>query len=213
MLVSLYTVRVVLETLGAEDYGIYHVVAGIVSMFGFLSGSMATASQRYFSFELGREDSEQLKKIFSLSLLIYVIITALVLLLAETIGRWFVINKLLIPLERTGAALWVYQFSIISFLFAVLTSPYMAMIIAHEDMNIYAYVSIIEVLLKLGLVFILRFISWDKLTLYGILMCAVTIINTVVYRIVCIRKYKECAFSFRQTLHPSALKASLIYCL
>ena len=196
MLVSLYTVRVILETLGAEDYGIYNVVAGIVTMFGFLSSSMATASQRYFSFEMGRGDFEQLKKVFSLSLLIYVMIGVLVLLLAETIGLWFVNNKLVIPLERKTPALWVYQFSIISFLFTILTSPYMAMIIAHEDMNIYAYVSIVEVMLKLGIVFILRFIVWDKLALYGFLMLAVAIINTTIYRIICIKKYKECKFSF-----------------
>jgi O-antigen/teichoic acid export membrane protein len=196
MLVSLYTVRVVLEVLGAEDYGIYHVVAGIVTMFGFLSGSMATASQRYFSFELGRGDFEQLKKVFSLSLLIYVVIAALVLLMTETIGLWFVSNKLVVPEERMGAALWVYQFSIISFLFAVLTIPYMAMIIAYEDMNIYAYISIVEVLLKLGMVFILRFISLDKLVLYGVLMLAIAIVNTVVYRLICKKKYRECTFSF-----------------
>jgi len=196
MLVSLYTVRVVLETLGVEDYGIYNVVAGIVTMFGFLSGSMAGASQRYFSFELGRGNFEQLKKVFSLSLLIYVMIGVLVLLLAETIGLWFVNSKLVIPLERMTPALWVYQFSIVSFLFTVLVSPYMAIIIAHEDMNIYAYVSIVEVLLKLGTVFMLRYIAWDKLTLYGLLMLAVAIINATIYRIICMKKYRECKFSF-----------------
>jgi O-antigen/teichoic acid export membrane protein len=196
MLVSLYTVRVVLNTLGVEDYGIYNVVAGVVTMFGFLSGSMATASQRYFSFELGRGDFEQLKKVFSLSLLIYVLIGVVILLLGETIGLWFVSNKLVIPLERESAALWVYQFSIISFLFTVLTSPYMAMIIAHEDMNIYAYVSIVEALLKLGIVFILRAISWDKLFLYGILMLAVVVTITAIYRAICMKKYNVCKFSF-----------------
>ena len=196
MLVSLYTVRVVLETLGATDYGIYNVVAGVVTMFSFLSGSMATASQRYFSFELGRGDLEQLKRVFSLSLLIYVLIGVLVLLLAETIGLWFVNNKLIIPLERKTATLWVYQFSIVSFLFTILTSPYMAMIIAHENMNIYAYVSIVEVTLKLAIVFVLRFTLWDKLTLYGLLILFVAVINTTIYRIVCMRKYSECSFSF-----------------
>ena len=196
MLVSLYTVRVVLETLGAEDYGIYNVVAGVVTMFGFLSGSMATASQRYFSFELGRGDLERLKKVFSLSLLIYVLIGVLVLLLAETAGLWFVTNKLIISPERKVPALWVYQFSIISFLFTIMTSPYMAMIVAHEEMNIYAYVSIVEVALKLGMVFILRFITWDKLILYGLLMLVVAVVYTTIYRVVCMRKYRECSFSF-----------------
>jgi len=196
MLVSLYTVRMILETLGAEDYGIYNVVAGVVTMFSFLSNSMATASQRYFSFELGRGDFEQLKRVFNLGLLIYVMIGVLVLLLAETIGLWFVNNKLLIPLERKSAALWVYQFSIVSFLFTILSSPYMAIIIAHEDMNIYAYVSIVEVLLKLVTVFLLNFFAFDKLTLYGILILVVAIINTTIYRIICMKKYRECQFSF-----------------
>jgi O-antigen/teichoic acid export membrane protein len=196
MLVSLYTVRVVLETLGAEDYGIYNVVAGVVTMFSFLSGSMAIASQRVFAFELGRGGFEKLKKLFSLIFLIYVMIGILVLLLAETAGLWFVNNTLTIPPERKYAALWVYQFSIISFLFTILTSPYMAMIIAHEEMNIYAYVSIVEVSLKLVIVFMLRLIMWDRLALYGLLMLAVAVINTSVYRIICIRKYKECSLSF-----------------
>jgi len=196
MLVSLYTVRVVLNTLGVQDYGIYNVTAGVVTMFGFLSGAMAAAGQRYFSFELGRKDYEQLKKVFSLSLIIYVLIAIVVLLLSETIGLWFVSNKLVIPIERKAAALWVYQFSVVSFLFTILTGPYMAMIIAHEDMKIYAYVSIVEVFMKLGTVFILRFILWDKLILYGMLMLIVTLINTSVYRIICNKKYPECTFSF-----------------
>ena len=196
MLVSLYTVRVVLETLGVEDYGIYNVVAGVVTMFGFLSGAMATASQRYFSFEIGRGDFEQLGKVFSLSVAIYVMIAVLVLLLAETIGLWFVSNKLVIPLERKEAVFWVYQFSIVSFLFTMLTVPYMAMILANEDMNIYAYVSIIEAVLKLSLVFVLQLTTRDKLALYGFLMLTVAVINTSIYRIICTKKYKVCKLKF-----------------
>jgi O-antigen/teichoic acid export membrane protein len=196
MLVSLYTVRVVLNTLGAEDYGIYNVVAGTVTMFGFLSSSMATASQRYFSFELGRGDYKQLRRVFSLSLTIYVLIAALVLVLAETVGLWVVVNKLVLPPDRKTAALWVYQFSVVSFLFTIITSPYMAAIIAREDMNIYAYVSIIEAALKLGMVFLLRFILLDKLQLYGILLCSVTVVVTILYRTICVKKYPECRLWF-----------------
>lgn len=190
--VSLYTVRVVLNTLGAVDYGIYNVVAGVVTMFSFLSGAMATASQRYFSFDLGKKDYEQLKKTFSVSFTIYVIIALVVVLLAETIGLWFVYNKLVIPPERVQAARWIYQASIVSFVFTILTTPYMASIIAHEDMTIYAYVSIVEVILKLGIVFLLPFFSLDKLMLYGLLMAVVVIINTTVYRTICRKKYEEC---------------------
>jgi len=196
MLVSLYTVRVVLETLGAEDYGIYHAVAGIVTMFGFLSNSMASASQRYFSFEIGRGGIDQLQKVFSLSIFIYILISILVIILAETVGLWFVDNKIAIPTERKGTALWVYHFSIISFLFTLFSSPYMAMIIAHEDMNIYAYVSIIEVMIRLGVVFILKFILLDKLQLYGILMCIATIIITIVYFVICTVKYSSCRYKY-----------------
>jgi O-antigen/teichoic acid export membrane protein len=194
MLVSLYTVRVVLETLGAEDYGIYNVVAGVVTMFGFLSSSMAGASQRYLSFEIGRGDFERLKTIFSLSLTIFILIAVIIVLLAETVGLWFITNKLIIPNERRIVAYWVYQFSIISFVFTILTTPYMASIIAHEDMNIYAYVSIVEAMLKLGVVLVLNIITFDKLQIYGILLCITTFINTAIYRIICTAKYKECQF-------------------
>jgi O-antigen/teichoic acid export membrane protein len=194
MLVSLYTVKVVLNTLSVEDYGIYNVVAGVVAMFSFLSGSMASASQRYFAFEIGRKDFEQLERVFSLSLTIYVMIAMLVLVLAETAGLWFVANKLVIPAERKDTAIWVYQFAIISFLFTMFTTPYMASVIARENMSIYAYVSIVEVILRLLVVYILQVISVDKLKLYGFLMLAITVINTGIYRFICTKNYKECRF-------------------
>ena len=196
MIVSLYTVRVVLNTLGAEDYGIYNVVAGVVTMFSFLSSSMATASQRYFSFALGQNDSEQLKKYFSMSFTIYCLIALIVLVLAETVGLWFVTQKLVIPVERQTAAFWIYQASVFSMICTILTVPFMASIIAHEDMNIYAYVSIIEVVLKLGIVFLLPLFAIDKLIFYGLLMAGVVFINTAIYRTICVKKYVECKFSF-----------------
>ena len=174
LLVSLYTVRVVLNTLGAEDYGIYNVVAGVVTMFSFLSGAMATASQRYFAFEMGRGDNKALKKTFSVTLCIYLLLAAGIAILAETAGLWFVYNKLVIPV--------------------LLTTPYMASIIAHENMNVYAYVSIAEAALKLGIVFVLRVLPYDKLIVYGILLFAVSFINTALYRGYCKRKYEECVF-------------------
>ncbi len=196
MIVSLYTVRVVLNTLGAEDYGIYNVVAGVVTMFSFLSSSMATASQRYFSYALGQNDSKNLKKYFSMSFTIYCLIALVVLILAETVGLWFVTQKLVIPVERQNAALWIYQASIFSMICTILTAPFMASIIAHEDMNIYAYVSIIEVVLKLGIVFLLPLFAIDKLIFYGLLMAGVVFINTAIYRTICVKKYVECKFSF-----------------
>ena len=194
MLVSLYTVRVVLNTLGAEDYGIYNVVAGVVMMFGFLSGAMATASQRFFSFEMGRKNEAGLPHIFSVTLTIYAFLSAVIVIFAETLGFWFVCNKLVIPLERMTAAKWIYQCAVISFLFTLMTTPYMSAIIAHENMSIYAYVSIAEAALKLAVAFVLKIAVADKLILYGILLLFVAIINTGLYRFYCRRHYKECRF-------------------
>jgi O-antigen/teichoic acid export membrane protein len=196
MLVGLYTVRVVLNTLGAEDYGIYSAVAGVVTVFGFLNGIMAAALQRYFSFEIGRGDFERLEKIFRLSITIYVLIIVLVLFMGETIGLWYMGRKLIVPMDRKKIAMWIYQFSMVSLMFSIITTPYMAAIIAHEDMDIYAYVSIVEAGLKLVVVFFLRFFLLDKLLLYGILMCAVVLINTGIYRTICTHKYRECKFKF-----------------
>ncbi|HOV37299.1 MAG TPA: oligosaccharide flippase family protein [Spirochaetales bacterium] len=192
MLVSLYTVRVVLHTLGAVDYGIYNVVAGIVTMFSFLSGAMATASQRYFSYDLGRGDPEQLQKTFSVSLTIYIILALCIVAVAETVGLWFVYNKLVVPVERVHAARWIYQASVFSFVCTMITTPFMAAIIAHEDMDIYAYVSILEAGLKLGIVFLLPLFAVDKLIFYGLLLALAVVITTTVYWAICRKKYEEC---------------------
>ena len=196
MLVSLYTVRVVLNVLGAEDYGIYNVVAGVVTMFGFLSSAMATASQRYFAFDLGKQDYEHLKTTFSVTFQIYVLLAAIIVVLAETIGLWFVMNKLVIPPERLTAAIWIYQAAVFSFLLTLITTPYMASIIAHENMNIYAYVSIVEAVLKLAIVFLLQVLDYDKLILYALLLTTVGFINTGLYIIYCKKKYSECKFQY-----------------
>lgn len=196
MLVSLYTVRVVLATLGAEDYGIYNVVAGVVTMFSFLSGAMATASQRYFSFDLGKGDAEHLKTTFSVTFQIYVFIIAIVVLVAETLGLLFVNHKLVIPAERMTAANWIYQAAIVSFVLTLITTPYMASIIAHENMKVYAYVSIVEAVLKLGIVFLLKVLPFDKLSLYGVLLAVVAFINTGIYRLYCYKHFEECRLCF-----------------
>lgn len=194
MLVSLYTVRVVLNTLGAEDYGIYNVVAGVVTMFSFLSGAMATASQRYFAFEMGKGNEEGLQKIFSVTMTIYVLLALVIVVLAETVGLWFVNTRLVIPAQRMTAARWIYQFAILSFMVTLLTTPYMASIIAHENMNVYAYVSIVEAALKLGIVFVLQALPYDKLIVYGGLLLIVACINTGLYRGYCKKHYSECRF-------------------
>ena len=194
MLVSLYTVRVVLNTLGILDYGIYNVVGGVVVMFSFLSNTMASASQRFFAFELGRNDIAQLKKTFSLTVTIYFLIAFIVVVLAETVGLWFVNFKMVIPIERMVAANWIYQFTILSFVVTILTIPYDAAIIARENMKVFAYVSIIEVTLKLAIVYLLVLFSIDKLKLYAFLMFIASCIVSSIYIIISKRKYEECKF-------------------
>ena len=169
MFVSLYTSRVILNTLGVEDYGIYNVAGGVVTMFAFFNSAMSSATQRFLSFEIGKGDFIQLRKTFNATQIIHIGIAILVFILAETIGLWFVKTYLVIPPERLEAAIWVYHFSVLSFMVSIIQVPYNATIIAHERMNVYAYVSIIEVLLKLLIVFMLVWITYDKLILYGIL--------------------------------------------
>lgn len=194
VIVSLYTSRVVLQTLGVEDYGIYGVVGGIVSMIGFINASMSGATSRFLTFELGRGDFSRLSKTFSSALLVHIIIAVIVLVLAETVGLWFLCNKLVIPEGRMTAAHWVYQLSILSAMLTITQVPYNSSIIAHEKMDIYAYVEILNVSLKLLIVYLLQIGDFDKLILYAILMFAVSVIIIMVYRIYCLRKFEECKF-------------------
>ena len=192
MLVSLYTSRVILNVLGAEDYGIYNVVGGVVTLLSFLNSSLSTATQRYLNYEMGKNNTKALNKVFSMSFIIFCILTLIAVLIAETVGLWFVQNKLVIPDDRRSAALWVYQFSIMTFAVNMLMIPYTSAIIANEHMSIYAYLSVLEILLKLGLVLCLTIISFDKLKLYSIMMFAVTCFVTSVYKIYCTKKFPEC---------------------
>lgn len=194
MAVSLYTSRVILNTLGVEDFGIYNVVGGVVTMFAFLNSAMASGTQRFLSFELGKKDYEQLKKVFSMSINIHATIAIVIFILAETIGLWFLNTQLTIPETRINAANWVYQFSILAFLVTIMSVPYNASIISHERMNIFAYVSIIEVTLKLAIVFMLQWFGFDKLKLYAILVFLVSLIIRLIYGIYCKRNFKECTY-------------------
>lgn len=192
--VNLYVLRVVLTTLGVEDYGIYSVVAGFVTLLTFLPGTMASATQRFFSFALGQASHEKLKQIFSANWLLYAAISLIALLVFETIGLWFVKEHLSIPPERFAAALTLYHLTALSFIVSMFASPFMAIMIAHEDMHFYALLSIIEAMMKLVAAYLLLYITWDKLELYGQLILAVALINTAIYIIVCLRKYAECQF-------------------
>lgn len=194
MLVSLYTSRVILNTLGVEDFGIYNVVGGVVSMFSFFNSAMSSATQRFLSYEMGKGDFVQLRKTFNATQIIHIGIAVLIFFLAETVGLWFVKTYLVIPSERLEAAIWVYHFSVLSFMVSIIQVPYNATIIAHERMNVYAYVSIIEVILKLLIVFMLTWITYDKLKLYGILYFVVVFVIAAIYRIYTRRNFEESKF-------------------
>lgn len=194
MLVTLYTSRVILAQLGIKDYGIYNVVGGVVTMFAFLNNCMTSSTQRFMTFELGRGDMQRLKDVFAASLNIHATIALVIVLLAETIGLWFVNAKLVIPEERMIAANWVYQFAILSFCVNIIQVPYNAVLIAHEKMSVYAYISILEVFLKLGIVYLLVVCPFDKLIAYGILLFCVQLIVRCVYQIYCRKHYEESKF-------------------
>lgn len=194
MLVTLYTSRVVLSELGIKDYGIYNVVGGVVMMFSFLNNCMTSSTQRFITFELGKGDIQKLKDVFAASLNIHIMIALTVVVVAETIGLWFVNEKLVIPLDRITAANWVYQFSILAFCVNIIQVPYNAILIAYEKMNVYAYISILEAFLKLGIAYLLVVLSSDKLIVYGILVFFVQLIVSLIYQIYCKRKYNESKF-------------------
>lgn len=192
MAVSLYTSRVVLNTLGVEDYGIYNVVGGIVILLSFLNSAMAGATQRYLNVELGRNDITALKKVFGASLLIHFGVAVVVLILAETIGLWFLNNCMNISAVRMDAANWVYQFSVAAFLVSVISVPYNAAIIAHERMSAFAYISILEVVLKLAVVYVLLIVDFDKLKLYAVLIFCVGVLIRFIYGRYCKIHFEEC---------------------
>ena len=192
MIVSLYTSRVVLQTLGVVDYGVYGVVGGVVAMFGFLNASMAGATSRFLTYELGKGDDIQLHKTFCMAFYEHLIIAAILLLICETVGLWFLNSKLDIPSERLAAANWVFQLSVLSMLITVTQVPYNASIISHEQMDIYAYVEMFNVGLRLLIVYLLKVLLYDKLMLFATLVFLVTTGIAMFYRYYCLRNYQEC---------------------
>lgn len=191
MAVSLYTSRIILEVLGVEDFGIYNVVGGVVTMLGFINSSLSGATSRFITFELGRKEEGDLQKIFRCSVTVHYLLAALILLIGETIGLWFVLEKLVIPPERLNAALWVYQCSIVTIAIMIISAPYNALIIAHERMKAFAYISIIETIAKLLIVVALTQITYDKLIIYSILLVLLQIIIRLIYSFYCTRHFSE----------------------
>lgn len=194
MVVSLYTSRVVLNTLGVVDYGIYGVVGGFVAMFSLISSSLSSAVSRFLTFELGRGDKERLSKAFSTSLLIHIVLAVVVFVIAETVGVWFVNNKMTIPADRLYAANWVFQASILSFMFGLFSVPYNASIVSHERMSAFAYIGILDTTLKLLVVLFIAHCKWhfDKLIVYSLLLVAVSVSLQCIYLMYCRKYFEEC---------------------
>lgn len=191
MAVQLYTSRVVLNTLGVVDYGLYNVVGGVVTMFAFLNGAMVTSTQRYITFELGKGNFERLRIVFTTCVQIHLLLSVIIILLGETIGLWFFSTQMVIPTERYGAAMWVYQLSILTLCIQVMSVPYNSDIVAHERMGVFAAISVVEVVLKLAVVYLLVIGSYDKLILYAILIATVQLFVRFLYTRYCHYHYKE----------------------
>lgn len=196
LLVSLYTSRVILRYLGVEDFGIYNAVAGVVSMFNILTISLSASISRNLTFELGKGNYPRLHKVFCTSVNVQLIIIGVVLLLAETVGVWFLNNRMVIPAERMIAANWVFQFALLIFVASLISVPYNASIIAHERMKLFAYIGIVDVLMKLGVVFLLAASPIDKLIYYSILLLLVAIVVCSIYVVYCKKNFEECKFEW-----------------
>lgn len=196
MLIGLYTSRVNLHSLGVEDYGIYNVVGGIVVMFSVINGSISAAISRFLTFELGTGNIERLKKIFSTSVTIQIIISLIILVLAETIGLWFVNNKMVIPESRMYAANWVYQFSVFTFILNLICMPYSACVVAHERMSAFAWISIYDAVTKLAVALLTFIAPIDKLIFFSGIIVVFVLIQRMIYNWYCHRNFEECHYSF-----------------
>ncbi len=211
MFISLYTSRVALNALGVENYGIYSVVGGIVVVFSFLNAAMVSATQRFLNFEMGRGDAESIRRVFNTAQIIHLMVSGVVLVLAETLGLWFLNTYMNISPERMVAANWVFQFSVVTFIVNVISLPYNATIIAHERMSAFAYISIYEAVAKLAIALSISLISSDKLIAYGLMIMLVQVSVRVIYSVYCGHYFAECrhfAWSFDKPLLKSMLSFS-----
>lgn len=196
MLVSLYTSRVVLQALGVEDYGIYNVVGGVVAMFSMISSSLSSSVSRFLTFELGKGNREGLKRVFSTSLSIHVVLALVIVLLGETIGLWFLNTHMTIPENRLYAANWVFQASIFTFVINLLSVPFSASIVSHERMSAFAYIGILDIILRLLIVLFIAYsgLAFDRLIVYALLLVGVVGIMQAIYWSYCTRNFEECRF-------------------
>lgn len=196
MVISLFTSRINLQSLGVENFGIYNVVGGVVAMFSVFSGSLSVSISRFITYELGKGNQEKLKKVFSTAVSIQIFLAVCITILAEIIGIWFLNNKMNIPADRLNAANWVMHFSILAFAVNLISVPYNAAIIAHEKMGAFAYVSVFEVVAKLGITYYLFISPFDKLKTYAVLLFALSIALRLIYGVYCKRNFQECSYHF-----------------
>ena len=210
LFVSLYTSRVFLNVLGVEDYGISNVVAGFVSMFSFLNTSLANAIQRFYNAELGKNGSKGITKVYNTSLVIQAIIALFVVALLESVGLWYLYEKMVIPSDRFEVAFWLYQFSTISAAVVIMQSPFTAAVMAYERMNTYAVISILEVILKLGFALALPYISIDRLLMYGAFYMVLSILTFLSYFIYSKKEFKELHFqrSYKKSMFKDMISFS-----
>lgn len=194
LLVSLYSTRAILNVLGVVDYGIYNVVAGFVSMFAFLNSSMTNTIQRFFNYEIGFSDKGNLNKVYVTSIQIQAILGVLTVVLLEVVGMWYIKTKMVIPVERLTAAIYVFQLSVFSLFLLILQIPFAAAVIAHEKMGFYAVVSMTDAVLKLIIAIVLPFISYDRLIYYGVLMLLISLIDILLYYFYAKRSFREIAY-------------------
>lgn len=211
MLIGLYTVRVILHALGAEDYGIYNVVGGFVTMFSFITNTLVSASQRFFAYSIGRGEKETLNRYFNSSLLSFIILAVVLFIVIEGVGWWFVNYKMVVPDNRLEASNWVLQFAIAAFVVRILAVPYKAMIVSHEKLIYYALVSVTDSLLLLGIAFLLQAVHSDKLKVYSVCMFGVAVISTLLYVTLCKTSFNEDS-KIRIRWEGSLMKEMLSYC-
>ena len=196
MVISLFTSRIILDSLGISNFGIYNVVGGFVAMFSIFSSSLTNSISRFLTFELGKGDTEKLKRVFSTSLTVMFALSIVVLLIGETIGLWFLNSEVNIPADRMESANFVYQLSITTFIMGLMSVPYNASIISHEKMATFAYIGIFEIVMKLVIVYTLYISPFDKLKTYALLLFLLSLSIRLIYGLYCNRNFKECHYSF-----------------
>ena len=195
LIINLFTTRFVLQALGVVDYGVYNVVGGFVALFAFLNSSMSNGIQRFFNYEYGKNGEAGANKVYCNSLYIQFSLAIFIIIIVEIIGLWYLHNKMVIPADRVVAAEWIFHFSLLSFVLGIMQAPFTAAITAHERLDFYAVISVLDAVLKLGIVFLIYLIPIDRLTTYGVLMSTISLINIIIYYIYCKKNFREIKFT------------------